>query len=62
MTHGPIDEPLTAELLEGEVVVTEPNGFNGSLTMDAARRSAENLLRAVEQAESGQDVYQKPLG
>lgn len=60
MTRDALDQPLSAELVDGEVVVTGPNGFNGSLTVEAARISAENLMRAVQLFDSG-EVYQKPL-
>lgn len=62
VAHDPLNEPLVARVIEGEVVITGPNGFNGSLTIDAARTSAENLLRAIEGASEPGEVYQKPLG
>lgn len=62
MAYDPIDQAFTAELVEGEVVITGPNGFNGSLTIEAARTSADNLLRAIEGAADGGEVYQKPRG
>ncbi|WP_164467365.1 hypothetical protein [Caulobacter flavus] len=51
-----------AKLIDGEVVITGPNGFNGSLTIAAAKASARNLLEAIEDASDGGEVYQKPLG
>lgn len=62
MPHDPLDQPLMAKLVDGEVVITGPNGFNGSLTIAAAKASARNLLEAIEDASDGSEVYQKPLG
>lgn len=54
--------PFKAELVEEMVVITAPDGFNGSLTIEAARASADNLRRAIDSAEGRGETYQKPLG
>lgn len=61
MTHDVLDTPLEVALVEGEVVITGPNGLGGSMTLRAARESAERLRRIVDQVDGG-ETYQKPLG
>lgn len=61
MAHEVLDTPLEVELVEGEVVITGPDGLGGSMTLEAARASADRLRKLVEQADGG-EVYQKPLG
>jgi hypothetical protein len=58
-THHHADEPLEVEAIEGEVVVTGPDGAAVTLTAEAAIASARRLLRAAGQPA---ETYQKPLG
>jgi hypothetical protein len=47
---GPIpayDEPLEIEVIEGEIVITGPDGFCGSLTPEAATESERRLRLAL---------------
>ena len=57
----PLDTPLEIIPSEGEVVITGPNGFSGSLTVEAAIASARRLLAAANEI-AGPGTYQKPLG
>lgn len=61
MTQQALDTPFAAELVDDEIVITGPNGFNGSLTLEAARASVENLQRVIGAADQA-ETYQKPLG
>lgn len=61
MTKQIIDTPFAAELVDGRVVVTGPDGFNGLMTLKAARTSIENLQRVIGAAADA-ETYQKPLG
>ena len=47
-------------LVEGEVVITGPDGFSGSFTRGAARESARRLLDVTRNDDGA--TYQKPLG
>lgn len=62
MTHQTFNTPLNAEIVDGEVVLTGPDGFNGSLTLEAARKTLEHLQRALAPDEEPAQTYQKPLG
>ena len=48
-------------VIDGEVVITGPDGVAISLTPEAAITSAERLLEAAG-GEEPNEVYQKPLG
>ncbi|MDB5422643.1 MAG: hypothetical protein JWQ29_59 [Phenylobacterium sp.] len=63
MSISAFDEPLEITCVEGEVVVTGPDGLHASLTPQAARESARRLAAAAGalQDDEGQ-TYQKPLG
>ena len=61
MTHAVFDTPLEVAIADGEIVITGPDGLAGSMTLDAALKSAERLRAAAEQAGGG-EIYQKPLG
>lgn len=62
MTHQTFDTPLNAQVVDGEVVITGPDGFNGSLTLDAAKATLERLQEALGAPSEPQETYQKPLG
>lgn len=47
----PFDRPITATPIEGEVAITGPGHIHGSMTPDAAKRSAEKLKDVAETAE-----------
>lgn len=53
--------PLEVTPIDGEVVITGPDGVAISLTPEAAITSAERLLEAAG-GEEPNEVYQKPLG
>lgn len=61
MATKAIDRPLEVERVDGEVVITGPDGINGSLTVDAARETAKRLSEALGDANDN-EIYQKPLG
>lgn len=46
----PFETPMTAQVVDGEVVVLGPNGVAISMTAEAARVSGERLLAAARQA------------
>lgn len=64
--HAALDTPLVVAPVEGDVVITGPDGLAASLTPQAAIASAERLLtaaRAITPAMDDEGVtYQKPLG
>lgn len=64
MPIAPIDEAIVVTVVEGEVVLGGPNGFNGSMTPAAAKETARRIAAAVDEIEGEEDgaVYQKPLG
>ena len=45
------DEPMTATPVDGEVAITGPGHIHGSMTPDAAKRSARRLKDVAESAE-----------
>ena len=45
--------PLTAVVVDGEVVLTGPGAMHGAFTPGAAERSAAAILEAVRQARLG---------
>lgn len=47
----PFETPMTAQVVDGEVVVLGPNGVAISMTAEAARISGERLLEAARQVE-----------
>lgn len=62
MTHQTFDTPLDAQVVDGEVVITGPDGFSGSLTLDAAKATLERLREALGAPSEPRETYQKPLG
>ena len=63
MQLSAFDEPFEVTAVDGEVVLTGPDGVHASLTPQAARESARRIAAAVESLEGGDgDIYQKPLG
>ncbi|WP_454718928.1 hypothetical protein [Caulobacter segnis] len=62
MTQQASDTPLTADLIDGQVLITGPNGLQGALTLEAAKASLAHLERALGAAREPADTYQKPLG
>jgi hypothetical protein len=62
MIQDAFDTPFEARLVDGEIVITGPGGFNGSMTQQAARGSLKSLQGALQTAEEPEGVYQKPLG
>lgn len=46
----PFDIAMTAEVVDGEIVVLGPKGVAVALTPEAARLSGERLLEAAERA------------
>ena len=49
--HRAHDEPVRAVAEAGEVLLDGPQGVALSLTPDAARKTADALLRAADEAE-----------
>jgi hypothetical protein len=49
------DQPLEVAAVEGDVVITGPDGIHGALTPDAARRSARRLENAASSAAYSRD-------
>jgi hypothetical protein len=62
MTQDVLDTPFEARPVDGEIVITGPAGFNGSMTRQAARVSLKSLQDALKTADEPEGVYQKPLG
>ncbi|HYE46304.1 MAG TPA: hypothetical protein VEA44_11095 [Caulobacter sp.] len=46
------DTPLEVQAVEGEIVITGPDGLSASLTVEAAIASAKRLLEAAGQGET----------
>jgi hypothetical protein len=63
MPIAPFDQPLEVKVVEGEVVLSGPNGLNGSLTKAAARESARRLLAALAvDGDEEEEILQTPTG
>lgn len=50
---APYDNPMTVQVVDGEVVALGPDGMAIALTPKAARASGERLIQAAERAEKG---------
>lgn len=50
MAKNPHDKPLVAAAEDGEVLIDGPGGIAESFTPQAARRSAEHIAKAVDDA------------
>jgi hypothetical protein len=61
MTQQILDTPLQADVIDGGVVITGPNGFQSTMTLDAAKATVARL-QAVLGAVGEPETYQKPLG
>jgi hypothetical protein len=61
MTQIILEMPLDVAVCDGEISISGPGGLAGALTLEAARKTAERLRAAVDEADGG-EVYQKPLG
>jgi hypothetical protein len=46
----PFDVPMEVQVVDGEVVLTGPDGLNGSFTARAAAESAVRLMEAAGRA------------
>lgn len=44
-------EPMQVSVVDGDVVILGPNGVSGAFTVEAARKSAANLLTAAAEAD-----------
>ena len=53
---------LNAMPVDGDIIITGPDGFKQTLSPDEARSFLNHLGRAVEAAGVAQETYQKPLG
>ncbi len=62
MTNQAFDTPFEASLVDGEIVIIGPDGFNGSMTIEAARASMASLKHALGMVDEAEAIYQKPLG
>jgi hypothetical protein len=56
----PFETPMTAQVVDGEIVVLGPNGVAIALTPEAARISGERLLEAARHAETPQGDAEQP--
>lgn len=52
----PFDVPMTAQVVDGEIVLLGPNGVAIALTPEAARLSGERLLEAAARAAKPSDT------
>ena len=52
MAKNPHDKPIDAVEEEGEILLDGPEGMAESFTPDAAKRSAEHIVKAVEEADA----------
>ena len=51
----PLDEPGVASVEEGHILLDGPDGVAVTMTVEAARGTAESLLSAVEEAEKAKN-------
>lgn len=54
MSHAPHDTPTHATAEQGEVMLDGPNGVALSMTPAAARKSADHLRAAADEAQTQQ--------
>jgi hypothetical protein len=52
LAKNPHDKPIDAVEEEGEILLDGPEGMAESFTPDAAKRSAEHIVQAVEEADA----------
>ena len=62
MTQQILDTPLRADVIDGGVMITGPDGSQSAMTLDAAKATVARLQAALGVAGEPQETYQKPLG
>jgi hypothetical protein len=62
MTQQMLDTPLKADVIDGGVLITAPDGFQSAMTLDAAKATLARLQAVLGAAGEPRETYQKPLG
>lgn len=62
MTPQMLSTLLSANLVDGAVLVTGPDGAESVMTIDAAKATLAQFQAALGTVDEPQEIYQKPLG
>jgi hypothetical protein len=62
MTQQMLSTPLGANLVDGAVLITGPDGVESVMTIDAAKATLAQFQAALGAVDDAQEIYQKPVG
>jgi hypothetical protein len=62
MTQQMLSIPLSANLVDGAVLITGPDGVESVMTIDAAKATLAQFQAALGAVDDAQEIYQKPVG
>lgn len=62
MTQQMLNTPLNANLVDGAVLITGPDGVESVMTIEAAKATLAQFQAVLGAADEPQEIYQKPLG
>jgi len=62
MTQQMLSIPLSANLVDGAVLITGPDGVESVMTIDAAKATLAQFQAALGTVDEAQEISQKPVG